>query len=99
MSDFILIAIIITICLWFIVHMVDKSIINENIALREWVSLKEQKEQALWNIMKHIQSQLKLTQLKECPIEELKQIPKEMIEWIDELEKETQEICQEVNEI
>ena len=98
MNNFILIAIIITICLWFIVHMVDKAIINENIALREWISLKEQKEQALWNIMKHIQNQLKLTQLKECPIEELKQIPKEMIEWIDELEKETQEICQEVNE-
>lgn len=98
MSNYILISIIIVVCLYFIIKMIDTSLLIKISALQELIQLKEHKEDAFWKILKHIQNELRLTQLKECPIEELKQIPKELIDWIDELERETQKICQEVKE-
>lgn len=41
----------------------------------------------LWGIILHIRQELSLLKLKECPKEEFKNIPFEIIEWIDMLEK------------
>ena len=41
----------------------------------------------LWRIILHIRQELSLLKLKECPEEEFKNIPFEIIEWIDMLEK------------
>ncbi len=41
----------------------------------------------LYRIIFHIRQQLSLLKLKECPEEEFKNIPFEIIEWIDMLEK------------
>ena len=41
----------------------------------------------LWKIILHIRQELSLLKLKECPDEELKNIPLEIINWIDLLEK------------
>lgn len=41
----------------------------------------------LYKIIFHIRQQLSLLKLKECPEEEFKNIPFEIIEWIDMLEK------------
>lgn len=41
----------------------------------------------LWRIILHIRQELSLLKLKECPKEEFKNIPFEIIEWIDMLEK------------
>lgn len=42
---------------------------------------------ALYKILKHIKSQLSLLGLPECPIEELKNIPYEIVGWIEQLTK------------
>ncbi len=41
----------------------------------------------LWRIILHIRQELSLLKLKGCPKEEFKNIPFEIIEWIDMLEK------------
>lgn len=45
------------------------------------------KKDTLYRIIFHIRQQLSLLKLKECPEEEFKNIPFEIIEWIDMLEK------------
>ena len=45
------------------------------------------KTDTLYKIIFHIRQQLSLLKLKECPEEELKNIPFEIINWIDMLEK------------
>ena len=45
------------------------------------------KTDTLYRIIFHIRQQLSLLKLKECPEEEFKNIPFEIIEWIDSLEK------------
>ena len=47
----------------------------------------KQKTDTLYRIIFHIRQQLSLLKLKECPEEEFKNIPFEIIEWIDMLEK------------
>lgn len=47
----------------------------------------KQKTDTLYRIIFHIKQQLSLLKLKECPEEEFKNIPFEIIEWIDMLEK------------
>lgn len=47
----------------------------------------KQKTNTLYKIIFHIRQQLSLLKLKECPEEEFKNIPFEIIEWIDMLEK------------
>lgn len=47
----------------------------------------KQKTDTLCRIIFHIRQQLSLLKLKECPEEEFKNIPFEIIEWIDALEK------------
>lgn len=45
------------------------------------------KADTLYRIIFHIRQQLSLLKLKECPEEEFRNIPFEIIEWIDMLEK------------
>lgn len=47
----------------------------------------QDKTDTLYRIIFHIRQQLSLLKLKECPEEEFKNIPFEIIEWIDMLEK------------
>lgn len=47
----------------------------------------QDKTDALYKIIIHIRQQLSLLKLEECPEEYFKQIPFEIIEWIDMLEK------------
>ncbi len=47
----------------------------------------QSRTQTLWAIIKHIREELSLLKLKECPKEEFKNIPYEIIEWINVLEK------------
>lgn len=53
-----------------------------------WLYQNEQsRTDTLYRIIFHIRQQLSLLKLKECPEEEFKNIPFEIIEWIDMLEK------------
>ncbi len=45
------------------------------------------KTDTLYRIIFHIRQELSLLRLKNCPKEEFKNIPFEIIEWIDMLEK------------
>lgn len=47
----------------------------------------QDKTDTLYRIIFHIRQQLSLLKLKKCPEEEFKNIPFEIIEWIDMLEK------------
>lgn len=47
----------------------------------------QDKTDTLWKIILHIRQELSLLKLKECPEEEFKNIPFEIIEWINILEK------------
>lgn len=47
----------------------------------------QSRTQILWAIIKHIRQELSLLKLKECPEEDFKNIPYEIIEWINVLEK------------
>lgn len=47
----------------------------------------QDKTDTLYRIIFHIRQQLSLLKLKECPEEEFKNIPFEIIEWIDMLER------------
>lgn len=95
--DIVTITFIITICVFFIINMIDETILKNNEKLNLLYENEQNKTQTLIAIIHEIRRELRLTQLKECPIEELKQIPKEIIEWIDILDKGTEEICQEEN--
>lgn len=47
----------------------------------------QSKTDTLYKIIFHIRNQLSLLKLKDCPKEEFKKIPFEIIEWINMLEK------------
>ena len=47
----------------------------------------QDKTDTLWKIILHIRQELSLLKLKECPEEEFRNIPFEIIEWINILEK------------
>ena len=47
----------------------------------------QDKTDTLYRIIFHIRQELSLLKLKECPEEEFRNIPFEIIEWIDKLEK------------
>lgn len=47
----------------------------------------QRKTDTLYKIIFHIRQQLSLLKLKECPEEEFKNIPFEIIEWINMLER------------
>lgn len=97
MAKALLISIFIVICLYFIIHMIDKKTLNRNEQLSDLNKAYARKAELLLKIIYEIQRELKFTQLKDCPKEELRQIPKEIIEWIDELFN-GEEQCQKENE-
>lgn len=89
---------LITVSLFFIINMIDDKILRENEKIKLLYENEQNKTNTLLAIIHEIQRELRFTQLKECPEEELKQIPKEIIEWIDILEQGTEEICQKASE-
>ena len=97
MDNALLVSIIICISLFFIINMIDGAILEKNNTLYKLYQNECSKTDTLKKIIKEIQRELRLTQLKECPPEELKQIPKEIIAWIDLLDIGEKQLCQEVS--
>ena len=90
----ILITIFIGLCCYCISQGINKDLLKEldkQKQLNKQISGLYQNEQdktdALCRIILYIRQQLSLLKLKECPEEEFKNIPFEIIEWIDMLEK------------
>ena len=65
---------------------------EDNELLANQFKVQKEKNELLWKIILQVRNELKLTQLKDCPKEELKNIPAEMIQWINFLEQGTEEI-------
>ena len=88
------ITVFIGICCYCISQGINKNLIgeiNKQKKLNKQILGLYQNEQSrtdtLWRIILHIRQELSLLKLKECPKEEFKNIPFEIIEWIDILEK------------
>ena len=67
-----------------------KELENQKELNKQFIGLyqnEQSRTQTLWAIIKHIRQELSLLKLKECPEEEFKNIPFEIIDWIDVLEK------------
>lgn len=89
----ILITIFIGLCCYCISQGINKTLQNN---LDKQIQLNNQllglyqnersKTDTLYKIIKHIKSQLSLLGLPECPEEELKNIPFEIVGWIEQLE-------------
>lgn len=81
-------------CLMIIREGINHNLLDENRKIKQ---LNEQitklyqnerdKTDTLYRIIFHIRQQLSLLKLKNCPEEEFKNIPFEIIEWIDMLER------------
>ena len=93
--NLILITILIGICLTCVINLIDNKLLSENERLVEVNKQEKRKVDILINILREISRELKFTQLKECPKEELKTIPKEIIYWIDELLNGVDKECQQ----
>lgn len=81
-------------CCYCISQGVNKSLLKEVNKQKElnkqvWGLLQNEKQKTdtLYRTIFHIRDELSLLKLKECPEEEFKNIPFEIIEWIDVLEK------------
>lgn len=81
-------------CLMIIREGINRDLLNENRKIKqlnEQITKLYQNEQdktdTLYRIIFHIRQQLSLLKLKECPEEEFKNIPFEIIEWINMLER------------
>lgn len=90
----ILITVFIGMCCYCISQGINKELSKETNKQKElnkqvWGLLQNEKQKTdtLYKIIFHIRQQLSLLKLKECPEEEFKNIPFEIIEWIDMLEK------------
>lgn len=90
----IIIVIFTGICCYIISEGIDKHLEKEldkekelNKQLLGLYQNEQSKTDTLYRIIFHIRNQLSLLKLKECPEEEFKNIPFEIIEWIDMLEK------------
>lgn len=88
------ITVFIGICCYCISQGINKNLIgeiNKQKKLNNQILGLYQNEQSrtdtLWRIILHIRQELSLLKLKRCPKEEFKNIPFEIIEWIDILEK------------
>lgn len=88
------ITVFIGICCYCISQGINKNLIgeiNKQKKLNNQILRLYQNEQSrtdtLWRIILHIRQELSLLKLKGCPKEEFKNIPFEIIEWIDILEK------------
>lgn len=88
------IAILIAMCCYCISQNVNKEILKhlgkQKDLNKQIVGLyqnERDKTDTLYKIIFHIRKELSLLKLKECPEEEFKNIPFEIINWIDMLEK------------
>ena len=81
-------------CLGIIIEGINKSIIEYskkrerlyNILLEQYQQ-ERKKTDTLYKILFQIRYELSLLKLKNCPEEEFKNIPFEIIDWIDKLER------------
>lgn len=92
----ILVSVFVAICLWIISAGINKQLKKELERQKEFnkqiLSLfqnERDKSDTLYRIIFHIRNELSLLKLKDCPEEEFKNIPFEIIDWIDLLEKES----------
>lgn len=90
----IIITIFVGICCYCISQGINKNLLRDSDNQKEltkqvWGLLQNEKQKTdtLYRIIFHIRQQLSLLKLKECPEEEFKNIPFEIIEWIDMLER------------
>lgn len=90
----IVITIFVGMCCYCISQGINKNLLRDLDKQKElnkqvWGLLQNEKQKTdtLYKIIFHIRQQLSLLKLKECPKEEFKNIPFEIIEWIDILEK------------
>lgn len=94
MIDAILLAILTCTCCYCIGRGINKTLLKKvnkqkelNSQLLSLFQNEKSKTDTLYKIIFHIRQQLSLLKLKECPEEEFKNIPFEIIEWINMLEK------------
>lgn len=92
----IMIVIFVGICCYIISNGINKQLQKELSKQRELnkqlINLfqnEQSKTDTLYKIIFHIRNQLSLLKLKDCQKEEFKNIPFEIIEWINLLEKES----------
>ena len=90
------ISVFVAICLWIISTGINKQLEKElkhqkklNKQILSLFQSEQDKSDTLYRIILHIRNELSLLKLKDCPEEEFKNIPFEIIEWIDLLEKES----------
>lgn len=90
----IIVTVFVGICCYCISQGINKNLLRDFDKLKElnkqvWVLLQNEKQKTdtLYKIIFHIRQQLSLLKLKECPREDFKNIPFEIIEWIDMLER------------
>ena len=90
----ILLCILAVVFVWCIAAGVNKSIMNSLITQKEitkqtfaLLQNEQDKTDTLFKIIFHIRKELSLLKLKDCPEEEFRNIPFEIIDWIDKLEK------------
>lgn len=86
----------VAICLWIISEGINKQLKKElerqkkiNKQILSLFQNERDKSDTLYRIIFHIRNELSLLKLKDCPKEEFKNIPFEIIDWIDLLEKES----------
>lgn len=94
----ILITLFIILCIYMISeginHDLEKELVNQKEINKQLISLlqnEKSRTDTLYKIVFHIRNQLSLLKLKNCPEEEFRNIPFEIIEWIDLLEKTSKE--------
>ena len=90
----ILVVIFTGICCYCISEGINKNLLKEidrqkdlNKQILGLYQNEQDKTDTLYRIILHIRQELSLLKLKDCPEEEFKNIPFEIIEWIDMLEK------------
>ena len=81
----ILIFLLIITCLHIIKSRLEKAIVEENKALLNIIQCKNQENELLYRILRQVRNDLALLKLKDCPEEEYKNIPLELLEWLEEL--------------
>lgn len=89
----VIVTVFIGICLFIISEGINKQLEKEldrqlelNKQALELFQNEQIKTDTLYKILNHIKSQLALLGLPECPEEELKRIPFEIVGWIEQLE-------------
>lgn len=90
----ILVVIFTGICCYCISEGMNKNLLKEidrqkglNKQILELYQIERDKSDTLYRIILHIRRELSLLKLKNCPEEEFRNIPFEIINWIDKLEK------------